>query len=219
MSTLLPNTQDTHNAPVQSLDLPPDAVQMPLLFADAGAQQAPSGPAPAAASPSVRPSVLRPSARFMLSHPAHIIALGAGSGLSRIAPGTAGTLWAWAAFVVMQMYLSPLQIAGVIAASIPIGWWACTVCARNMRVMDPGSIVWDEVIAFWIILWMIAPAGLWAQAAAFGLFRFFDAVKPGPVAWADGLFKGFGAKGGWGIIFDDLVAAACSLLVIALWRF
>jgi phosphatidylglycerophosphatase A len=172
-----------------------------------------------ASSPSVRPSILRPTVRFMLSHPAHMIALGFGSGLSRIAPGTAGTLWAWAAFVVMQMYLSPTQIAWVIAASLPIGWWACTVTAKNMRVMDPGNIVWDEVIAFWAILWMIAPASLWAQLAAFGLFRFFDAVKPGPVAWADALFKGFNAKGGFGIIFDDLVAAACTLLVIALCRF
>jgi phosphatidylglycerophosphatase A len=172
-----------------------------------------------ATSPSVRPSVLRPTARFMLSHPAHFIALGAGSGLSRFAPGTAGTLWAWAAFVVMQMYLSPAQIGWVIAASLPVGWWACTVTAKHMRVMDPGNIVWDEVAAFWIILWMIAPAGLWAQLIAFALFRFFDAVKPGPVAWADGLFKGFNAKAGFGIMFDDLVAAALTLLVIALWRF
>jgi phosphatidylglycerophosphatase A len=184
----------------------------------------PLSPAPqditdSATSPPIRPSMLRPTARFMLSHPAHTIALGAGSGLSRFAPGTAGTLWAWAAFVVMQMYLSPAQIGWVIAASLPIGWWACTVTAKHMRVMDPGNIVWDEVAAFWIILWMIAPAGLWAQLVAFALFRFFDAVKPGPVAWADGLFKGFNAKAGFGIMFDDLVAAALTLLVIALWRF
>jgi phosphatidylglycerophosphatase A len=188
--------------------------QMPLPFSSEHAALAPP-----AASPSVRSSVLRPTARFMLSHPAHTIALGFGSGLSRIAPGTAGTLWAWAAYAVMQLYLSPMQIAWVIAASLPIGWWACTVTAKHMRVMDPGNIVWDEVIAMWIILWMIAPAGLWAQLIAFALFRFFDAVKPGPVAWADELFKGFNAKGGFGIIFDDLVAASCTLLVIALWRF
>jgi phosphatidylglycerophosphatase A len=59
----------------------------------------------------------------------------------------------------------------------------------------------------------------WTQLVAFALFRFFDAVKPGPVAWADELFHGFGWKGGFGIMLDDLVAAACTLLVIALWRF
>ncbi len=170
-------------------------------------------------SPPLQLSVLRPSVRFLLSHAAHFIALGAGSGLSRIAPGTFGTLWAWGAFAVMQMYLSQAQIGGLILLSLFVGWWACTVAAANLRVLDPGAIVWDEVVAFWIILFFIAPAGFMAQLVAFALFRFFDAVKPGPVAWADELFHGFGWKGGFGIMFDDLVAAACTLLVIALWRF
>jgi phosphatidylglycerophosphatase A len=61
--------------------------------------------------------------------------------------------------------------------------------------------------------------GLWGQLMAFVLFRFFDSVKLGPVAWADRTFKGFGWRGGWGIMFDDLVAAFCTLLVIAVWRF
>ena len=170
-------------------------------------------------SPPILPSVLRPGARFLLSHTAHFIALGAGSGLSRIAPGTMGTLWAWAAFAAMQLYLSEAQIGGIIIVSALVGWWACTVTAANLRVSDPGAIVWDEVVAFWIILLLISPAGLMAQLAAFALFRFFDAVKPGPVAWADELFHGFGWKGGFGIMLDDLVAAACTLLLIALWRF
>jgi phosphatidylglycerophosphatase A len=170
-------------------------------------------------SPPIRPAVLRPGVRFLLSHPANFIALGAGSGLSRIAPGTVGTLWAWAAFAVMQLYLTSEQIGWVIAASLLVGWWACTVAAKNLRVLDPGAIVWDEVIAFWIILWLLTPASGWMQLAAFALFRFFDAVKPGPVAWADELFHGFGWKGGFGIILDDLVAAACTLLVIAIWVF
>jgi phosphatidylglycerophosphatase A len=172
-----------------------------------------------ALSPPIQPAVLRPGVRFLLSHPAHFIALGAGSGLSRIAPGTVGTLWAWAAFAVMQMYLSPAGIGWVILAALLIGWWACTVAAKHLRALDPGAIVWDEVIAFWIVLWLITPASWQAQLVAFALFRFFDAVKPGPVAWADDLFHGFGYKGGLGIILDDLVAAACTLLVIALWQF
>jgi phosphatidylglycerophosphatase A len=170
-------------------------------------------------APPIRPAVLRPGIRFLLSHPAHFIALGAGSGISRIAPGTVGTLGAWAAFAVMQLYLSTAQIGMVIAASFLLGWWACTVSAKHLRVLDPGAIVWDEVIAFWIVLWLVTPASFAAQLAAFALFRFFDAVKPGPVAWADDLFHGFGWRGGFGIIFDDLVAAACTLVVIALWRF
>jgi phosphatidylglycerophosphatase A len=156
--------------------------------------------------------------RFLMSHPAHFIALGAGSGLSRLAPGTAGTLWAWAVFVLLQMWLSPLQMGVLIAASILIGWWACTITAQHMGVADPGAIVWDEVIAFWLVLWLVTPTTFWGQLFAFALFRYFDAAKPGPVRWADSLFKGFGWRGGWGIIFDDLVAAFCTLLVIAIWR-
>lgn len=160
----------------------------------------------------------RPTARFMLAHPAHFIALGFGSGLSPLAPGTAGTLWAWLAYLVLQAWLTPLQMGWLIGGSLLVGWWACTVTAQHMSVADPGSIVWDEIVAFWLILWLIMPTGLTGQLVAFVLFRFFDAVKPGPVAWADRHFKGFGRRGGFGIMFDDLVAAFCVLLVIALWR-
>jgi phosphatidylglycerophosphatase A len=170
-------------------------------------------------NPPVRPSVIRPNMRFLLAHPAHAIALGFGSGLSPVAPGTAGTLWAWLAYLVLQSWLTPAAIGIVIVISFAIGLWACTVTAAHMRVLDPGNIVWDEVIAFWIVLWLVMPAGLGAQFVAFALFRFFDSVKPGPVAWADDLFHGFGWRGGFGIIFDDLVAAFCTLLVIAAWRF
>jgi phosphatidylglycerophosphatase A len=155
----------------------------------------------------------------LLAHPAHAIALGLGSGLSPVAPGTAGTLWAWVSFLVMQLWLTQAQIGVVIAISLAVGWWACTLTAQHLDRADPGSIVWDEIVAFWIVLWLIAPAGLGQQLVAFGLFRFFDAVKPGPVAWADRLFHGLGWRGGFGILFDDLMAAFCTLLLIALWRF
>ena len=170
------------------------------------------------ASPSIEPAVLRPTPRFMLSHPAHLIALGFGSGLSPVAPGTVGTLWAWAAFLGLQAWLPPAVLAAVVLAFIPLGWWASTVTARNLRVLDPGHIVCDEIMSFWLVLWLLMPAGFWTQLAAFALFRFFDAAKPGPVGWADKRFHGFGWRGGWGIVFDDLVAAFCTLFVMALWR-
>jgi phosphatidylglycerophosphatase A len=160
----------------------------------------------------------RHGTKFLLAHPAHLIALGFGSGLAPIAPGTFGTLWAWLTFAVLQPLMTQAQFGWLIAFSLVAGWWACTITARNMAVADPGSIVWDEVLAFWLVLWLTAPSGFWAQLIAFVLFRFFDAAKPGPIAWADRQFKGFGARGGFGILFDDLVAAFCTLLVIALWR-
>ena len=99
---------------------------------------------------------LRPTVRFLLAHPAHFIALGFGSGLSPKAPGTVGTLWAWLAFLVLQpWFATPLQMGLLIAASTLGGWWACTVTARHMGVADPGSIVWDEVVAFWLVSPMV----------------------------------------------------------------
>lgn len=173
--------------------------------------------------PPVRGAPRRATLRFLLSHPAHIIALGFGSGLSPFAPGTVGTLWAWLSFIVLQPRLNDSQWATLLITSLVVGWWACTITARNLATADPSPVVWDEVIAFWLVLWLVMPAGLGAQFAAFVLFRFFDAAKPGPVAWADQLFKGrrgqpIGWAQGFGIIFDDLVAALCTLMVIALWR-
>jgi phosphatidylglycerophosphatase A len=161
---------------------------------------------------------IRPTAAFMLRHPAHAIALGFGSGLSPKAPGTVGSLWGWASWLLIQNSLSLTSQAALILVSLLIGWWACTLTARHMGVSDPGAIVWDEIVAMWLILFLLMPAGFLAQLSGFLLFRFFDAVKPGPVAWADRLFKGFGWRGGWGILFDDLVAALCTLIVLALWR-
>ncbi len=175
-------------------------------------------------TPLLRP--VAPSAYFMMAHPAHVMALGFGSGLSPKAPGTMGTLWAWLVFALLQNRLNDAQWGALIGVSIVAGWWVCTVTARNMRVMDPGSIVWDEIAAFWLVLWLVCPTGLTEQLMAFALFRFFDAVKPGPVAWADQLFHdvdpatdpGAWRKAGWGIMLDDLVAAFCTLLVMAGWR-
>ena len=153
-----------------------------------------------------------------LRHPAHWMAMGFGAGLSPLAPGTVGTLWAWAAYLVLQTWFDTAEIGVVILSALVLGWWACTVSARRLGLADPGCIVWDEVVAFWLVLWLLMPAGLGTQLLAFALFRFFDAVKPGPVAWADRVFKGDGWRGGWGILFDDLVAAFCTLLVFAIWR-
>jgi phosphatidylglycerophosphatase A len=176
-------------------------------------------------APLLMPPV-RPNSRFMRAHPAHFIALGFGSGLSPLAPGTAGTLWAWLAFLALQPWMNDTRWALLIGLSLLLGWWASTVTARHLRVLDPSCVVWDEVVAFWLVLWLVTPTGWWGQLAAFALFRFFDAVKPGPVGWADQLFHDVQPdtdpaawrKAGFGIMLDDLVAAACTLLVIALWR-
>ena len=156
--------------------------------------------------------------RFMWSHPAHLFALGFGSGLSPMAPGTVGTLWAWASYSLLNLYLNPTEMGLLIAASVLLGCWFCKVTAEHMRMSDPSAIVWDEIAAFWLVLWLWMPVGLFGQFVAFVLFRLFDAIKPGPVGWADRHFHGLGWRGGFGIMFDDIVAAFCTLLIISLWQ-
>ena len=175
-------------------------------------------------NPPVAPSSRKPTLRFVFAHPARMLAFGFGCGLSPIAPGTVGTLGAWLAFVLLQPVMTDGRWATVLVVASGVGLWACTRTARELALSDPGAIVWDEIVAFWGILWLVMPAGFWAQLWAFGLFRFFDGAKPGPVAWADGLFKArrgepIGWRQGFGILFDDFVAALCTLLVIAVWRF
>src|SRR5574343_649969 len=94
---------------------------------DTAAPNEPAAPAAAAQAPR------RATARFMLGHPARWIALGFGSGLSPKAPGTVGTLWAWAAFWALAPWLNDTGWAALIGGSTVVGWWACTRCARDLN--------------------------------------------------------------------------------------
>jgi phosphatidylglycerophosphatase A len=161
--------------------------------------------------------VTRPTARFMLAHPAHLLAQGFGSGLSPLMPGTMGTLFAWLSFNVMTVrwpdVFTPLNWLLVIAAGFVIGIWACGKTGRDLGVADHGSMVWDEIVAFWLVLVLIMPASFGTQVWAFLWFRFFDMVKPAPIGYFDRRFKG-----GFGVMWDDILAAFYTLLVFALWR-
>lgn len=176
----------------------------------------PSPPQPAPSDRPPAPGPVRPDARFLWSHPAHSLALGLGSGLSPVAPGTVGTLWGWLVFAAASSWWQGGAGPWILLGSLLVGWWACTLTATHARTADPGFIVWDEIVAIWLVLWLLTPASWWLQLLAFALFRYFDATKPGPVRWADQRFKGGGWRGGFGILFDDLVAAGCTLLVLAL---
>jgi phosphatidylglycerophosphatase A len=125
--------------------------------------------------------------RFLFEHAAHPIALGLGSGLAPRGPGTAGTLFGWAAFVLLQPWLNDWQWALVLLVSFGVGWWACTRCAQALRQSDPGAIVWDEVLGIWVVLWLVMPTDwLGRLAAVISCLRHRQAR---PVAWADGLSR------------------------------
>lgn len=153
---------------------------------------------------------MKPNLRFLLSDPAHFVALGFGSGLWPKGPGTAGTLAGWLLFPFIRAPLSEPLFAGLLIASFLFGILACERTGRSLGVSDPGCIVWDEIVAIWLVLWLTPDTLLW-QAVAFGLFRFFDIVKPQPIRWVDAH-----AHGGFGVMIDDILAAGYTLVVLAL---
>lgn len=170
-----------------------------------------------------------PSLSWVFKKPTRALAFGLGSGLAPFAPGTAGTLWAWAAFLLGDYFLPTGAWLWIIGIGLLMGCWICGQVSEELGKKDFGGIVWDEVIAFWLVLVFIMPSNLWVQILAFALFRFFDAVKPGPIGMIDRHFKHLeggedsspSSKGlifwrGFGIIADDLAAALFTLLTIAL---
>jgi len=152
-----------------------------------------------------------PDARFLVSHPAHFIALGFGSGLAPRAPGTFGTLAGWALYLVLALVLPPVVIAFLAIPLFFLGVWACDVTARDMGVQDPGAIVWDEIVAF-LPLAAISSAVWWLQLVAFALFRLFDIWKPYPIKLVER-----NVKGGMGVMLDDVIAAAYAYVTFILF--
>lgn len=154
--------------------------------------------------------VLRPGFGFVFRHPAHFIAFGFGAGLSRFAPGTVGTLVAIPLYWLIGPPDSPWVMLGVIGVLFAVGVWACGVTGRNLGISDHGGMCWDEIVAFLLIL-QIAPDEIYWQVAAFFLFRFFDVVKPSPIRELE-----MRMKGGFGVMFDDVLAAGYTLLALAI---
>ena len=156
----------------------------------------------------------RPDLGFVWRHPAHVIALGGGAGLIPKAPGTAGTLLAFPIYWgLASLFTAPAVLAAIVLVLVVLGFalgiWACGRTGRALGVADHGGIVWDEIIAFLLVL-VFTPAGYLWQVSAFLLFRLFDILKPPPIRYFDRKWKN-----GFGVMFDDLLAACCTLLVLA----
>lgn len=153
--------------------------------------------------------IRHPDAAFAFRHPAHFIALGFGAGLARHAPGSVGTLVAFPIFWVLQYGYGRAVTLGVALAFFAIGVWACERTGQDLGVADHGAMVWDEVVAFLLVL-AILPEGWGWQAAGFVVFRVFDIAKPSPIRDIERRLHG-----GLGVMADDLVAAGMTLLVLA----
>jgi phosphatidylglycerophosphatase A len=146
----------------------------------------------------------------MFAHPAHLIAQGFGTGLSPVAPGTVGTLLAIPLAMLLRAWTDDFGYIVVTVAAFAIGIWAAHRTGRDLGVADHASIVWDEVVAFLLVLFVVGAEPI-RVAIAFLLFRFFDIVKLPPATMIDREWHH-----GFGVMADDLVAAFYALVVFAL---
>ena len=154
----------------------------------------------------------REQRRAVLGHPAGWIASGFGSGLSRYAPGTAGSAAALIPWLGLRE-LPLVAVVAIIAVAFAIGVWASNVVIGRLRISDPGVIVWDEFVGQWITLLplLIWPVHWVWLLVGFFLFRLFDVWKPWPCSWADRH-----VKGGFGVMLDDALAGIYAAMALAL---
>jgi phosphatidylglycerophosphatase A len=110
-----------------------------------------------------------PTFSWMIRHPARILALGFGSGLLAPAPGTWGTVFAWVSWVLFLQNQSVLVQGIVVVLTFALGGWACHLTGKHLGVADHSAMVIDEVVAFWLMLWLV-PSTLLAQGALFCCF-------------------------------------------------
>ncbi len=146
------------------------------------------------------------------------LALGGGSGLSPILPGTMGTIAAIPLYLLLTLVVrNNVVYTLVLVTMVALGPWLCGQAAREMqnggsgkRVLDPPAIVWDEWVGLLFTLWLV-PFGWWTLLVGFLLFRFFDMLKPWPISWLDKHIHG-----GTGIMLDDIAAAIPALILLRL---
>ena len=141
------------------------------------------------------------------------VATAGGVGFLPWAPGTWGSALAIPIFVL----LSPLPVwlfALTVAALVALGAWSADGAEAHFGRADDGRIVIDEVAGQLIALGPLlgpllepTPIGV---VTAFVLFRVLDVWKPWPIRWIDRE-----AKGGWGVMLDDVMAGAIAALVLA----
>jgi len=175
----------------------------------------------------VDPSHRSASAAPRNEHPrgfAFALASVAGVGLFPIAPGTAASALACAAFVLFSLPERGLGAALLVlfcAATFAGGVRAAGVVGAATGREDDGRIVIDEVVGQLVTLapllllprWRFAldAAGLAPLVTGFVTFRVLDIWKPGPIGWTERRFHG-----GLGVMLDDLVAGALGAPLLAL---
>ena len=151
----------------------------------------------------------QPNIKLLISHPAHFFALGFGSGLAPKAPGTFGTLLGLPLFGLISSYGLGVKLA-IITTLFIIGIYCCDKTGKALGVADHGAIVWDEIVAMMLVL-VFTPLTWLGWLVAFCLFRLFDIWKPFPISYFDTKLKN-----GFGVMFDDLLAAIYAIICVLL---
>lgn len=146
-------------------------------------------------------------ARVSMKNPVHFLALGFGSGLVPVMPGTFGSLAAIPLLLLCMSLSTPSFIAITLIASV-VGIYLCGKTADDMQVHDHGSIVWDE-IAGMFVTFLFLPVTASSLILGFLLFRLFDILKPWPIGIIDKRLHG-----GTGIMLDDLLAGAMACVCL-----
>jgi len=142
-----------------------------------------------------------------------LIATWFGSGLAPKASGTFGSLAALPFAFVIQYTCGNAALFMAAVLMFFVGWWAsCQYLKHTGRDDDPKEIVVDEVAGMWLLL-AFFPLSWGSYMVAFAAFRFFDALKPWPISVADRKIKG-----GFGVMFDDILAAIYPLVMLVLFH-
>ena len=143
-----------------------------------------------------------------------------GSGLLPKAPGTWGSLAAIPFAYLFSIYTCPYAQLFGITALFFIGICVSDKIEESAQIKDPGFIVVDEVVGQWMALLplpflytIIDNISFYLYSvpiavAGFLVFRLFDIWKPWPVNYADK-----NIPGGYGIMFDDVIAGMYALIV------
>jgi phosphatidylglycerophosphatase A len=140
----------------------------------------------------------------------YFFATGFGAGLIPFAPGTMGTLVAIPFYIGLQK-LSLIAYAILLILSFIIGIWLCSLASKPLATHDHPSIVWDEMVGFWLTLFAI-PFSLLNLFIGFLAFRLFDIQKPWPIGWVDKK-----VQGGLGIMLDDVLAGIYANLTLQIF--
>jgi phosphatidylglycerophosphatase A len=127
------------------------------------------------------------------------------------APGTWGSAVGlfWWALVVQNLatprgWIHEVCFNGLVVLT---AIFICGVAAELLKKKDPSEVILDEMVAMPLVfllnphLHLGTKVGFFMVLVGFGLFRFFDIVKPLGIRWIEK------APGGFGIVMDDVVAA------------